>query len=53
MPRTIARPVLLALGTAACFTWRPYEPAAPLAQADEALLKKHNCVAYHAVDLSR
>lgn len=27
--------------------------AAPLAQADEALLKKHNCVAYHAVDLSR
>lgn len=35
MTRTIALPVLLTLGTAACFTWRPYEPAAPLAESPD------------------
>jgi hypothetical protein len=28
----LALPVLLALTAAGCFTWRPWEPAAPLAQ---------------------
>ncbi len=35
MTRPIALPALLALGTAACFTWRPYEPAAPLAESSD------------------
>jgi hypothetical protein len=29
----IATPLLLSLGAAGCFTWRPYEPAAPLAES--------------------
>ena len=35
MTRPVALPVLLALGTAACFTWRSYEPAAPLAESSD------------------
>ncbi len=35
MTRPIALPALLAFGTAACFTWRPYEPAAPLAESSD------------------
>ena len=35
MTRPIALPALLALGTAACFTWQSYEPAAPLAESSD------------------
>ncbi len=35
MPRSLALPLLLALGAAGCFTWRPYEPAAPLAESSK------------------
>ena len=33
MARPLTLPLLLALGAAGCFTWRPYEPTAPLAQS--------------------
>ena len=33
MARPLTRPLLLALGAAGCFTWRPYEPTAPLAES--------------------
>jgi hypothetical protein len=33
MPRSIVAPLLLAFGAAGCFTWRPYEPAAPLSES--------------------
>lgn len=33
MTRPVTLPLLLALGAAGCFTWRPYEPTAPLAQS--------------------
>ena len=35
MPRSLALPLLLTLGAAGCFTWRPYEPAAPLAESSK------------------
>jgi len=33
MSRPLALPLLLAVGAAGCFTWRPYEPAAPMAES--------------------
>jgi hypothetical protein len=35
MVRAVAVPLLLALAAAGCFSWRPWEPAAPLADGSD------------------